>query len=69
MLFSARKEVNCHKYRTPVHNSRANMTSTSGLIFLMADIFRGNRKKTREEIEAEKKGTGRSTTEIPNRME
>jgi hypothetical protein len=29
------------------------MTSTTGLIFMMADIFRGNEKKTEEEIEAE----------------
>ena len=62
MLFSARNEVNCHKYRTSVHNPGANMTSTSGLIFMMADIFRGGeRKKTGEEIETEKKGTGTVT--------
>ena len=41
------------KYRTPVQRSDANMTSTSGLIFMMADIFRGSEKKTEEEIEAE----------------
>ena len=41
------------KYRTPVHRPDANMTSTSGLIFMMADIFRGSEKKTEEEIEAE----------------
>ena len=42
------------RYRTPVQRSDANMTSTSGLIFMMADIFRGSEKKTIEEIEAEK---------------
>lgn len=39
----------------PPHEPEANMTIGNELIFLMADIFRGNRKKTREEIEAEQR--------------
>ena len=37
----------------PPHEPEANMTIGNELIFLMANVFRGDRKKTREEIEAE----------------
>ena len=39
----------------PSHEAKANMTIGNELIFLMADIFRGDRKKTKEEIEAEER--------------
>ena len=42
-------------FQTPPHRRNANMTIGNQLIFMMADIFRDRRKKTKEEIEQEER--------------
>ena len=42
-------------FKTPPHRPNANMTMGNQLIFMMADIFRDRRKKTKEEIEQEER--------------